>query len=231
LSRQERDDRQRYRKQWQREFSKAQHQINQLVETLKKEKHLSHVQVTRRSMAAVDQHVKEQLPTSAVSSFNLPQSGDRVEIDEWGTVGILQESLEGKKQVAIRVGSQMFKVSPAVVRIASSSPSKSASTSQGRHAFSRSSPGSPIASMTSGFYQQEHDLRGIRLEDALEKTLAALDQALMDQAKYVKIIHGQGSGALKAGIRKLCESSPYTESFRAGDPAEGGDGVTIIELQ
>ncbi len=85
--------------------------------------------------------------------------------------------------------------------------------------------------MKIGFYQQEHDLRGIRLEDALEKTLAALDQALMDQAKYVKIIHGLGSGALKTGIRNLCQSSPYTKSFRAGDPAEGGDGVTIIELK
>jgi len=80
-------------------------------------------------------------------------------------------------------------------------------------------------------YQQEYDFRGIRLEEALEKTMAAFDQALMDQAKYVKIIHGQGTGALKAGIRKLCQSSPYIASFRAGDPAEGGDGVTIIELR
>ena len=85
--------------------------------------------------------------------------------------------------------------------------------------------------MKTGVCQHEHDLRGTRLEDALEATIAALDQALMDQAKYVKIIHGLGSGALKTGIRNLCQSSPYTKSFRAGDLAEGGDGVTIIELR
>ncbi len=231
LMTQERDDRQRYRKQWQREFSKAQHQVNQLVESLKKEKRLSHVKEVRRSMATIDQHVKEQLPIAAVSSLSIPRSGDLVEIDELGTVGILQEDLAGKKQVSIRVGSQTFKVAPTAVRLASSSLSPVTSKPQHRHVSSRASLESPHSLISRGVYQQEHDLRGIRLEDALEKTLAALDQALMDQAKYVKIIHGQGSGALKDGIRKLCQSSPYTESFRAGDQAEGGDGVTIIELR
>jgi DNA mismatch repair protein MutS2 len=65
----------------------------------------------------------------------------------------------------------------------------------------------------------------------LESAVAALDQALLSQAKYIKVIHGQGSGALKSGIRKFCESSPYIQSFRAGDPSEGGDGVTVIELR
>ena len=94
-----------------------------------------------------------------------------------------------------------------------------------------SSSNSITSSMKTGVYQHEHDLRGTRLEDALEATIAALDQALIAQSQYVKIIHGIGSGALKTGIRKLCQSSPYTKSFRAGDPAEGGDGVTIIELK
>ena len=85
--------------------------------------------------------------------------------------------------------------------------------------------------MSTGVYEHEHDLRGTRLEDALEVTTAALDQALLKQAQYVKLIHGQGSGALKTGIRKFCQSSPYTKNFRAGDPSEGGDGVTIIELK
>ncbi len=47
-------------------------------------------------------------------------------------------------------------------------------------------------------------IRGIRLDDAMEMTLAALDHALVGQAKYLKVIHGQGTGALKTGIRKLC---------------------------
>jgi len=231
LSTQEQEDRQRYRKQWQREFSQAQRQVSHIVETLKKEKTLSHAQTVRQSLTQVDQHIKGQLPGVSGSSFITPKAGDRVEIDDLGTVGILQEDLEGKKQVSIRVGSRTIKIAPSAVRLDSSSRSKPIPQSPARRNPLISSSNSTNSSMKTGVYQHEHDLRGTRLEDALEATIAALDQALMEQSQYVKIIHGIGSGALKTGIRKLCQSSPYTKSFRAGDPAEGGDGVTIIELK
>ncbi len=230
LTTQTREERKRHRQQWQREFSKAQRQVAEIVETLKKEKSPSRVQVTRRSMASIDQHIKEQLPIPEVFSLPNPKVGDLVEIDELGTVGILQDDPEGRKQVSIRVGSQTIKISPSAVRVASSSRIKQKSKSRERYAAGFSSV-SNDSSMKTGFYQQEHDLRGVRLEDALERTTAALDQALMDQAKYVKIIHGQGTGALKLGIREFCQSSSYIENYRAGDSAEGGDGVTIIELR
>ena len=231
LTTQEREERKRHRQQWQREFSQAQRQINEIVEILKKEKSPSRVQAMRQSMNAIDQHIKEQVPLTVVPAFSIPQVGDLVEIDELGTVGILQDDPDGKKCVSIRVGSQTIKISPSAVRVASSSRARANAKSQRHQASMSPSLVSNNPSKKIGFYQQEHDLRGIRLDDALERTLAALDQALKDQAKYVKIIHGQGSGVLKTGIRELCQSSPYTENYRAGDPAEGGDGVTIIELR
>ncbi len=231
LATQQQEDRQRHRQQWQREFSKAQRQINDIVDTLKKEKNPSHVKAMRRSLTAIDEQMKEQLPSVGVPSLSIPKVGDLVEIDELGTVGILQEDPEGKKQVSIRVGSQTIKISPSAIHVAASSRTKTKSKSHTLQVATGSSVASAHSSMKTGFYQQELDLRGIRLEEAIEKTIAALDQALMDQAKYVKIIHGQGSGALKTGIRQLCQSSPYTDSYRAGDPAEGGDGVTIVELR
>ena len=231
LAIQEKEDRQRYRKQWQREFAKAQREVNHIVATLKKEKSATQVQAKRRSLTPIDNHMKGQLPIEGSSSFISPKSGDRVEIDELGTVGTLQEDPEGKKLVSIRVGAQTIKISPSAVRVISSSHTTPKHRSQPQRSFPSQSQSSTASSVATGVYQHEHDLRGIRLEDALEKTLAALDQALMAEAKYVKIIHGQGSGALRTGIRKLCQTSPYTESYRAGDPAEGGDGVTIIELR
>lgn len=231
FSTQARDERQRYRQQWQREFSKAQRQVNHIVETLKKEKSPSQVQAKRRAITSIDNNMKEQTLIERLPSDSIPKAGDRVKIDELGTVGILQEDPEGKKQVSIRVGSQTIKISPSAVRVASSSYPKGKPKEQSRRASPGSSSPLSTSSIITGLYQQELDLRGIRLEEALGKTIAALDQALMDQAKYVKIIHGQGSGALKSGIRQLCQSSPYTENYRAGDPAEGGDGVTIVELR
>lgn len=229
LAMQEREDRQRYRKQWQREFSQAQRQVSHIVELLKKEKTPSRVKAVRQSLAQVNQRMKEHLPGQAGASFVTPKTGDRVEIDDLGTVGILQEDLEGKKQVSIRVGSHIIKIAPTAVRVASSSSFRPKPHT--RHNSSISISNATASSPQAGVYQHEHDLRGIRLEDALESTIALLDQALMTQSQYVKIIHGQGSGALKTGIRKLCQSSPYIKNYRAGDLAEGGDGVTIIELR
>jgi DNA mismatch repair protein MutS2 len=231
FSTQAREERQRYRQQWQREFSKAQRQVNHIIEGLKKEKSPSQVQAKRRAITSIDKNMKEQTLIEGLPSDSIPKAGDRVEIDELGTIGILQEDSDEKKQVSIRVGSQTIKISPSAVRVASSSNPNGKPREHPRRASSGSSSPLPPSSVTTGFYQQELDLRGVRLEEALEKTIAALDQALMDQAKYVKIIHGQGSGVLKTGIRQLCQSSPYTENYRAGDPAEGGDGVTIVELR
>ena len=228
---QAREERERHRQQWRREYSKAQRQVNGIVENLKKEKDPSQVKTMRRSMISIDEHVKELLPSLVLPTVNIPKAGDLVEIDELGTLGILQEDPEGRKQVSIRVGSQTIKIAPSSVRVASSSKSKVKIKKQSHHGSPGSSLPIPSSSINTGSYQREFDLRGIRLEEALEKTIAALDQALMEQAKYVKIIHGQGSGALKAGIRQFCQSSPYIEKYRAGDLTEGGDGVTIIELR
>ena len=233
FSTQAREDRQRYRQQWQREFSKAQRQVNQIVEILKQEKTPSQVQTKRRAITDIDRQLKEHLLIEDRRPASSPKAGDVVEIDELGMVGLLQEDPEGKKQVSIRVGSQTIKISPLAVRVASATTTKGNSQKTSRRegiGSSSSSSASPSLAHR-GVYQHELDLRGIRLEEALEKTMAALDQALLEQAKYLKIIHGQGSGALKVGIRELCHTSPYTKQYRAGDPAEGGDGVTIIELR
>ncbi len=231
LTTQTSEERKRHRQQWQREFSKAQRQVAEIVETLKKEKKSSGVQAIRRSLGEIDLRIKNIVPAVEVPFLRLPKAGDLVEIDEFGTRGILRDDPDGVKRVSILVGSQTIKITPSAIRIVSSSRARDKTKIHTRHVPPDSSITLSNSSMNTGFNQQEHDLRGVRLEDALEQTTAALDQALMDQAKYVKIIHGQGSGALKAGIRELCQSSPYTENYRAGDPSEGGDGVTIIELR
>lgn len=47
----------------------------------------------------------------------------------------------------------------------------------------------------------------------------------------MRIIHGHGTGRLRAALREYLKASPYVVAFRPGDRAEGGDGVTIVELR
>ena len=75
------------------------------------------------------------------------------------------------------------------------------------------------------------DLRGERVEEALDNLEAYLDKASLANLSPVYIIHGHGTGALKAAVRDFISSSPYVAKYRAGEDAEGGDGVSVIDIR
>jgi DNA mismatch repair protein MutS2 len=74
------------------------------------------------------------------------------------------------------------------------------------------------------------DLRGERVEAALERLAAHLDQALLAGADQVVVIHGAGTGALRRAIREYLADHPRVRTQRRGRREEGGDGATVGEL-
>ena len=74
------------------------------------------------------------------------------------------------------------------------------------------------------------DLRGFRIDDALIELEAFLDKASMVNLPSVEIIHGHGTGQLRAAIRDYLNDSPYVAKYRQGEDSEGGNGVTIVDL-
>ncbi len=74
------------------------------------------------------------------------------------------------------------------------------------------------------------DLRGYRVEEALDELEAFLDKASLVNLTPVSIIHGHGTGALKSAVRDFLSSSPYVAKFRAGENTEGGDGVSVVDI-
>jgi DNA mismatch repair protein MutS2 len=74
------------------------------------------------------------------------------------------------------------------------------------------------------------DLRGARVEEALESLETYLDQAAVAGAARLTVIHGHGSGALRDALRTRLSSHPLVKSWRPGERGEGGDGATIVEL-
>ncbi len=77
---------------------------------------------------------------------------------------------------------------------------------------------------------QTLDLRGYRVEEALDEVEAYLDKASLVNLSPVYIIHGHGTGALKQVIRDYLMHSPYVAKFRPGENAEGGDGVSVVDI-
>ncbi len=74
------------------------------------------------------------------------------------------------------------------------------------------------------------DLRGARVEEALEMLNSYVDQAAVAGANKVTVIHGHGTGALRDALRAQLSGHPLVKSWRAGDRGEGGDGATIVEF-
>ena len=75
------------------------------------------------------------------------------------------------------------------------------------------------------------DLRGYRVEDALDSIEFYLDKASLANLSPVTIIHGHGTGALKSAVRDFLSTSPYVAKFRPGQDSEGGDGVSIVDIK
>ena len=75
------------------------------------------------------------------------------------------------------------------------------------------------------------DLRGLRVEDGLDKLEIYLDKASLINLTPVSVIHGHGTGAMKSAVRDFLKNSPYVKTFRAGEQSEGGDGISIIDLK
>lgn len=74
------------------------------------------------------------------------------------------------------------------------------------------------------------DLRGFTVEDALDELEAYLDKASLVNLTPVQIIHGHGTGALKSAVRDFLGSSPYVAKYRPGENSEGGDGVSVVDI-
>jgi DNA mismatch repair protein MutS2 len=71
------------------------------------------------------------------------------------------------------------------------------------------------------------DLHGLTVADALERVLATLDAAIRSGYSRVHVIHGRGSGRIRAALHRQLRGLPSVRAFRL-DPAN--DGVTIVEL-
>ena len=87
------------------------------------------------------------------------------------------------------------------------------------------------ATLRSATISSELDLRGM---DQIEAVLAAeryLDSAVMGKLKTVTLIHGKGTGALRAAVQEMLRRNKLVKSFRLGRFGEGEAGVTVVELK
>jgi len=77
----------------------------------------------------------------------------------------------------------------------------------------------------------EVDLRGMDSVEAICVLERFMDEAMRGNAHNVRIIHGKGTGTLRAAVHRALKNNEFVKSFRLGVYGEGEDGVTIVEFR
>jgi DNA mismatch repair protein MutS2 len=73
-------------------------------------------------------------------------------------------------------------------------------------------------------------LRGMHADEAYDRLLTHISEALALGVEEVAIVHGKGTGVLRGMVMEFARRDKRVSSFRVGEPFEGGDGVTVLKL-
>lgn len=175
---------------------------------------------TRREMEAKEE---EQRKIEAFRNAPL-KPGEKVRIKSNGMVGEIAKA--GAKTIVVNIGNISSKLSPdKVERITSNEYRDAVKTT--------STPASSVkidSSITERKlnFSPELDVRGERLNDAIDKVTRYIDDAIMLGIPSVRIIHGKGTGVLREEIQKMLRTMPGIEKVADEHIQFGGTGVTIV---
>ena len=165
-------------------------------------------------------------PAQAVQKQGPLKVGEKVKVKSSGMVG--EVSRVSSKAVTVIIGSISSTMAPDALERISSNEFREIS----RKVFSK-----PLQRVDAGIttrklnFRTEIDLRGARLQEALEAVMHYCDDAQMLGVRNVRIIHGKGTGVLREEIQKYLRTVPGVASVADEDIRHGGTGVTLVEFE
>jgi DNA mismatch repair protein MutS2 len=155
------------------------------------------------------------------------KEGDAVELVKLGQTGTLLEAPSpGRDTVPVSVGVAGVRVMVPLAELnplpaGAHTPPKGKATGRGKGISVQAGAGEGL----------DLNLIGKRVDEALPLVDKALDQALLAGRGEIRVVHGMGTGRLRAAIREYLAEHPAVASFRAGERGEGGAGVTVAQVR
>ncbi len=153
-----------------------------------------------------------------------PRLGDAVWLETLRAEGTVIE-IE-KSEVVVQIGSLKVRAKPGEL----TRPTRAEKKTLKRKYGSAYEKNNDITTPHVASPGMELDLRGTRVEDALEKLDAYIDAAYLSGLPFGRIIHGKGTGALRKAVQERLREHTLISKSVTAPPKEGGDGVTIVYI-
>jgi DNA mismatch repair protein MutS2 len=146
------------------------------------------------------------------------EPGRRVRLDS-GTAGEVLE-IRGDGKAVVRVGSLKLVVEPGALTLLADQ--ERSTRVAARHAA--------VPDLADSVASYELDLRGMTGDEAEQTVIAALDQAVLAEQPYLRIIHGKGTGVVRERVQQVLGRDRRVKSHAFAPSNQGGSGVTVAEF-
>lgn len=177
-------------------------------------------ELRRRLNEAEESFAERPAMPQEVKRPNRPAAaGDTVELLSMG-VNAEVVSVNRDGTLALRAGAMNITAKQNEVRVVEKPKQKKKAAA---------SPGG--ASLRSAAIPPELDLRGMDTLEAIPVMERYIDSAVMGKLQTVTVIHGKGTGALRAAVQQALKRNKAVKSYRLGRYGEGESGVTVVELK
>ena len=150
--------------------------------------------------------------------------GDTVKVESLGVTGQIVE-LDRDGRAVILSGSMRFQARPHMMTLVKAATNASASTQTSTH------QSTPTRMTRVSDVAGDLDVRGSRVHMIESMIPQFIDRAFMQGLASVRIIHGEGTGALRQAVRDVLSRESHVETFQPAPRNAGGNGVTIAVLE
>ena len=197
--------------------------IRQLDARKERQKQRKAQKADQRAQQEQMEQQAEQMRMEAFRSAPL-KAGEKVRVKANGMVGEVVKV--SAKAVVVTIGNISSKMPLDKVERITSNEFKSA-VKENTRPVSSIKVDSSLSERKLNF-STELDVRGERLNDAVEKVTRYIDDAIMLNVSSVRIIHGKGTGVLRDELQKLIRTMPGVASAKDEHIQFGGSGVTVV---
>ncbi len=181
-------------------------------------------QKMKKTEKGMQRKVEKPTKEHKASDFHL---GDSVKVLSMNLTGIVNSLPDSRGNVTVQMGILRSQVPMSDLQIIEEQPSYAAAQAK------KTGSGKGKVKMNKSLsVSSEINLLGKTVDEAVAELDKYLDDAILAHLTTVRVVHGKGTGALRAGIHEyLRRQKKHVKSYRLGAFGEGDAGVTIVELK